>query len=59
MQNIEKKAYKPSEVAKIFGISQNHVYNLIQQGKLPAVKLGSVWRVPKDVVDEMFKRGRA
>ncbi|MGD9643997.1 MAG: helix-turn-helix domain-containing protein [Elusimicrobiales bacterium] len=54
---VERKAYKIREVAKMLGISQNHAYNLIQRGALPAVKVGRVWRVPKAAVDDMLKRG--
>ena len=43
---MEKKFYRPDEVAEIFRISIDSVYRLIKTGKLPAVKINSLWRVP-------------
>ena len=34
--------YSVKEVAKILHTSPNYVYNLIEKGYLPAIKLGSV-----------------
>jgi excisionase family DNA binding protein len=47
---VEKQFYRPDEVAKILSVSTNFVYRLIVTGKLPAVKIGSVWRIHADAI---------
>jgi len=37
---IEKMAYSIQETAEAIGLHPNTVYELVQQGKLPALKLG-------------------
>jgi len=36
------KLYTVSEVAKMLKVNRTFVYNLINSGKLPSVKLGSI-----------------
>ena len=40
------------DVAKRFGINVTTVYRLVQQGKLPAFKIGNQWRVSETRLDE-------
>lgn len=35
---VPRRAYKPSEVAEILGVSKRYVYTLIEAGELMAVK---------------------
>ena len=41
----------PAQVAKYLGIAERTVYLWAQQGKLPALKVGSVWRFRRSEVD--------
>lgn len=43
----------PYEVADEFGISLTTVYNLLRSGKLPGIKIGKTWRIPKDDILKM------
>lgn len=38
---------RPPEVANRLGISTSLVLKLIKRGKLPAVRIGHLWRIPR------------
>ena len=40
------------EVARRFGINVTTVYRLVQQGKLPAFKIGNQWRFSETRLEE-------
>ncbi len=40
----EKSYLTVEEVAKRFGVNITTVYRLVQQGRLPAFKVGNQWR---------------
>lgn len=42
--------YTPAEVAKHFRVTRQAVYNWINEGKLPAVKLGQAIRIPSSAL---------
>jgi excisionase family DNA binding protein len=42
------------EVAKRLGISQSHCYDLVREGKLPAIRLGSRIVVPLSALDRFL-----
>lgn len=44
-----------SEVADYLRLNQMTVYKLAQEGKIPAVKVGRVWRFRRDLIDEWFR----
>jgi len=48
----EKPYLTVEDVAKRFGINVTTVYRLVQQGKLPAFKIGNQWRVSETRLDE-------
>ena len=50
-QEIACEFYTPKEVAKILSLSKDMVYDMLREGKMPAIKLGTgkrqTWRIPK------------
>jgi excisionase family DNA binding protein len=42
-----RELLRPSDIAPLLGVSVNRVYQLIQAGALPAVRMGGAWRVPR------------
>ena len=44
----------PEEVAAFLKIHNGSVLRLCRQGKLPAVKIGGGWRIPKSALNEML-----
>lgn len=41
MNEISRAAYSPGEAAKYLGVSRRMVYDLLDQGELASVKIGS------------------
>jgi len=48
----EKPYLTIEDVAKRFGINATTVYRLVQQGRLPAFKIGNQWRVSETRLEE-------
>lgn len=42
------------DVAGYLKIKEQTVYRLVQQGKIPGLKLGGQWKVKKEHLDRMF-----
>lgn len=56
----EKEIMTVSQVAKYLQLSEMTTYKLVQEGKIPAFKIGRSWRVMKDdltVLIERLKQG--
>lgn len=45
------------EVASLLGISRNHAYELVKQGKLPVIRLGKRILVPRVQLDKFLEKG--
>jgi len=46
------------EVARYLQVSKDSIYRLAQKGKIPASKLGNLWRFRKEEVDEWMRNNR-
>ena len=40
------------EVAHYLGVVPDTVYRKARRGEIPAVKMGKIWRFPKDALDK-------
>lgn len=47
----------PAEAMEVLGVGKNTIYRLLNTGKLPAVKIGRMWRIPVSALDELLQRG--
>ena len=45
-----------SQVAAYLQLSEMTTYKLVQEGKIPAFKIGRSWRVKKDDLDILIER---
>ena len=45
---VERILYRPAEAAEAIGVSRSRVYELINSGEIPSIKVGGVRRVPVD-----------
>jgi excisionase family DNA binding protein len=52
---IDRMYYTPEEVAKRFKLSLSTIYNLIDKGDLPSIKLGKCYRIPHSELSEYLK----
>lgn len=46
------------QVAKKLGVSEQMVYKSIQQGKLPAISIGSMYRITDEDLAQFLRQGR-
>ena len=44
-----------TQFAKIFGISRQFVWKMIREGKLRAIRIGSLYKIPVSEVDRIEK----
>ena len=55
--------YTPKEVATILNLSKDMVYDMLREGRMPAIKLGTgkrlTWRIPKEDFDVYLKSIRS
>ena len=47
--------YKLKDVAHILNVHYNTVYRLVQSGKIKAILVGKVWRVPEEEIQRLKK----
>jgi len=47
---MDKLLLTPVEAAAVLGIGRSKLYELMQTGQLPSVRIGACRRVPSDVV---------
>ena len=47
---------KITELSEYLKIPVSTIYKLIQEGKLPAIKLGKHWRIQKKDIEFLFDR---
>jgi len=47
--------YTPQEVADSLKINLRTIYRWIREGKLNAVKVGELWRIPESALQEFIK----
>ena len=58
-QNDAGSLMGPAEVSKYLGVTERTIYMWAQQGKLPAFKVGSVWRFRRSDVDRWLESTRS
>lgn len=46
-----------AEVAELTRVSRMTVYRMVHSGELPAVRVGSSYRVPKTALDQLLSGG--
>jgi len=52
----DNKIMTISQVAKYLQISEVTTYKLVQEGKIPAFKVGRHWRVVKDDLNQFIEK---
>jgi excisionase family DNA binding protein len=53
---MDKLVYNAHEVAKVLDIGMNKVYELISQGKIPYVRVGRKYIIPKEALENWLKK---
>jgi excisionase family DNA binding protein len=55
---MSEKYYSPEEIAEQFNLKPATVRKWIRQGKLKAIKLGRLWRIPEEELQRFIKAGQ-
>ena len=45
-----------NEVAKLLKVDTESIYRWVRSGKLPAAKIGGLWRIRKSDIDAFFEK---
>lgn len=53
---VERMLFRPAEAAQAIGVSRSRVYELINSGEIPSLKVGGVRRVPVEKLREWIAR---
>lgn len=53
---MDKEIMTVAQVAEYLQLSEMTTYKLVQQGKLPAFKIGSHWRIDKEDLHEYIEK---
>ncbi len=54
---MREKYYTLEEVAHLLKVGRMTVYRWVWAGKLQAVRIGRMWRVPHDALEAFLKQG--
>jgi excisionase family DNA binding protein len=52
--NTQGATYSPDELARVLGVARNTVYANLRAGKIPHVKMGRRFVIPRAAVDAWF-----
>ena len=52
---MEKIFYTVDEVQKVLSIGRNKAYEYCENGTIPAVRIGKLWRIPIKALHEQFE----
>jgi excisionase family DNA binding protein len=56
MERNEPLFLRPVEVAHLLGISRTRVYEMLNTGSIPAVRLeGRTWRIPRAAIEKLAR----
>lgn len=53
---IENEYLTPSEVMNLLYIGRNTFYKLVNSGELPAFRIGKLWRVSREALENYVKK---
>ena len=54
---IVKGYYTVQDVMVLLAIADETIYRYIKSGKLRAIRVGGLWRIPTEALDEFLKKG--
>ena len=49
---MNNKVMTVTEVAQYLGVVPDTIYRKARRGEIPAVKMGKIWRFPKEALDK-------
>ena len=56
---MNEKLLTPEQVAERLQVTERTVYGWLRRGRLPALKLGRLWRIRPEDLEAFLERARA
>jgi excisionase family DNA binding protein len=53
-KSFERRALRPKEAARAYGISRTSIYELLKSGKLRSVRLGGARLIPVEALESLI-----
>lgn len=53
---MKREIMTVSQVAEFLQLSEMTTYKFVQEGKIPAFKIGRHWRIKRDDLDDLIER---
>ena len=57
--HVDRVAYRPRDVGKLFGLSVRTIERWIEAGELPSVRIGGTRLVPKSAIDALLASAKS
>jgi len=54
---VDEKYFTPKEIADKYKVTRVAVLKWINEGRLKAIRLGKVWRIPESALEEFIRQG--
>ncbi len=51
---VERQTYTPEEVARILRISVASIYRRLEDGEIPSIRIGAIYRIPIELFHTRF-----
>jgi excisionase family DNA binding protein len=52
------RLHKPTEIAKLLGVSLSCIYRKAEKGEIPSIKIGSALRFSEENINEYLEKSR-
>jgi excisionase family DNA binding protein len=52
---LERRTYRMDELARLFGVGRNQIYQAAERGELPTIRLGKRIVAPKAAINRMLE----
>jgi len=58
MNQPDTKLFTVQQVMSQLQVADETIYRYIKSGQLRAIRVGGLWRIPSEALDEFLKRGK-
>ncbi len=55
MERVDPILMRPTRAAKMLDMSRTRVYEMLNAGTLPGIKVGNTWRIPQAAIEKLAR----
>jgi excisionase family DNA binding protein len=52
----DRQTLTPADIAKLWGLSKNSVYEALRRGEIPSVRVGRKFIIPADALNKLLSK---